>query len=87
MNYTLLCSRDPNQFNIQTSVLSIFASSERLSEHSAGHFKYFMAIYKTIRYQSLVGLKEEQNLQSAEGQDCCAGLGVLPLEHVVVRPQ
>lgn len=80
MNDTLLCSRAPYQFNIQTSVLSIFASSERLSEHSAGHFKCFMAIYKTIRYQSLVGLKEKQSLQSAEGQGCYAGLGVLLLE-------
>lgn len=64
-------------------MLSLRAFSERLSEHSAGYLQYFMAAYKTIGSQILVrrcGPKEKQNLKLTEAQDCCVGLGVLPLE-------
>jgi len=42
-----------------------------------------MATYKTIGYQILVGHcgpKENKNLKLAEAPDCCAGLGLVPLE-------
>ena len=64
-------------------MLSLYASSERLSEHSAGYLQYFVATHKTTGYQILIrrcGPKKKQNLKLAEAQDCCADLGVLPLE-------
>lgn len=66
-NYTLFFSRDHYQFGLKTSVLPLRASSERLSEHSAGYLQYFMATYKTIGYQILVrrcGPEEKQNLKT-----------------------
>lgn len=67
----------------KTSVLSLRASSEGLSKHSAGYLQYFMATYKTIGYQILVrhcGPRGKKNLKLTEAQDYCAGLAVLAPE-------
>lgn len=81
--FDMILIQRPLLIQHKTSGLSLHASSERLSKHSAGYLQYFMATYKTIGYQILVrhcGPRGKQNLKLTEAQDYCAGLAALPPE-------